>query len=189
MYHIKDDKRMMKSSELLYQGLVSCMNRKEFSKITIADLSEASTVGRATFYRNFDNITDILYWKLNQQFSENLNEYVDMNPYPNLRTGFLLHVFNYWTRNSETLEYLLKINRIDIVYKCSLENSHIIVNHMKKQAQIPDFSYDYFIAIRFGILIGIMDTWVKSGKKENADEIVRIIENQLHIATKDNLIF
>ena len=112
-----------------------------------------------------------------------------MNPYPNLKTGFLLHVFNYWTRNSETLEYLLKINRIDIVYRCSLENSYIIVDYMKKRIQIPNFNYDYFIAIRFGILIGIIDTWIKSGKKENAEEIVSIIENQLHLATKDKLIF
>ena len=189
MYHIKEDKRMIKSSELLYKGLIDCMSIKEYSKITIADISEASTVGRATFYRNFDNIADILHWKLSQHFIEKLSGYVDLNPYPEKKNGFLLHVFNYWTKNSEVLELLLKIDRIDIIYKCFKEYSHIIIDHMKKQVLVSDFNYDYFIAIRFGILVGIIDTWIKNGKKDSAEELVNIVESQLHFATKDNLIF
>ncbi|GAA0799142.1 TetR/AcrR family transcriptional regulator [Faecalicatena orotica] len=189
MYHIKDDKRVEKSSELLYQGLLRCLNQKDFADITVSDISKASTVGRATFYRNFDSIADILSWKCNQQVSEMLHGYIEQHIHSDRKLDFLLHVFRYWTIHLEVLECLLRINRIDIIYKSFMDNSHIIMDYLKDQIKLPDFHYDYFMSTRIGIFIGIMDTWMKNGKSESAEEITEIIEKQLLFAQKSTLIF
>lgn len=188
MYHIKEDKRALKSAELLYQGLIKCIGEKEFHKITVTDIANASTVGRATFYRNFDDIIDVLYWKCNQQFSEVLNTYIAQHPYTDKKSGLLLHVFSYWVKNSEVIELLLLIKRIDIIYKCFYENAYIVVDYLKKEVHFLDSHYDYFISVRIGIFIGVIHTWINNGKKESAEELTEIIIDQLRMNEKSSII-
>jgi len=75
MYHIKKDKRTQKSSELIYEGLIKCLETKDFTKITISDIEKYSTVSRATFYRLFDSLEDILSMKCDYCFKEVLENY------------------------------------------------------------------------------------------------------------------
>ena len=60
MYHISKDKRAVQSSELIYKGLLECIKKKPFDQITVSDLQKVSGVARTTFYRAFDNISDVL---------------------------------------------------------------------------------------------------------------------------------
>ena len=60
MYHIKNDVRSQKSAKFISEGLQKCLAYKTFSEITITDVLRASYVGRATFYRLFDNLSDVL---------------------------------------------------------------------------------------------------------------------------------
>lgn len=77
MYHISNDKRAKKSAELIYQGLLACLEHKSFDQITVTDLQKASGVARTTFYRAFDNISDVLYWKCNLCFQEVLEGFTE----------------------------------------------------------------------------------------------------------------
>jgi len=74
LYHIKSDKRARTSAAMLYESLMACMEVKSFEKISITELVDRATVGRSTFYRNFDEIADILYWKCDQQLSDMLGQ-------------------------------------------------------------------------------------------------------------------
>ena len=75
MYHISNDKRAIQSSELIYNGLMECIKKKPFDLITISDLQKASGVARTTFYRAFDNLSDVLYWKCDACFYEVLGKH------------------------------------------------------------------------------------------------------------------
>ena len=70
MYHIKNDQRAIRSSQLLYEALANLMREKSFDTITVTDLVETAQVGRTTFYRNFDSIEDILHMRCDQVFDE-----------------------------------------------------------------------------------------------------------------------
>lgn len=80
MYHIKEDIRAERSALMLYEGLMSILKDKKLNKITVSDISKASTVGRATFYRNFDEIIDILYWRCDTEFSRVLRGFTESKP-------------------------------------------------------------------------------------------------------------
>ena len=109
MYHISDDKRARQSADLIWNGLVDCMNQKDFTEITVTDLQKASGVARTTFYRAFDNLSDILYWKCDTCFREALS---GCTPSMFLNeVDFAKHYFKYWMEHSEILEWLIKINR------------------------------------------------------------------------------
>lgn len=189
MYHIKKDLRSVKSAELLYRGLIYCMEKKEFDKISISDISLESSVSRATYYRNFDNIIDILHWKCDQQFNKVLTDFVSKTPQIDAKAQLVEHIFYYWLKNIEIIEVLLKIGRVDIIFVCFVENADILANYLNKQVEMQNFPYDYFISIRAGIFVGTLKTWIDKGKKESVSEIINIIEKQWHFSEKSSLIF
>ena len=184
MYHIKKDERFNHSSELLYQALVQLMKEKSFDKISVLELSKASTVSRATIYRNFDSIADILYWKCNQQFETILTDYVAAEHHSDINDDFLIHIFSFWNQNSDILEQLISIGRIDIIFSCFKENTPIITHYMKDTLSLSDVELEYFISIRLGIFIAVISTWLSLGKKETTEELVQMMVSQIKNAGK-----
>lgn len=182
MYHISNDKRAIQSSELIYNGLLECIEKKPFDQITISDLQKASGIARSTFYRAFDNISDVLYWKCDTCFYEVLGKYR-----PKLFQGELdlaRHYFQYWMNHSDILELLIQINRQDIIYACHMKNAKLLQERFGKIPGLHIKHGNYFMAIRTGFTISILTTWLTGGRKENADELVQIIEEQLYILAK-----
>ena len=185
MYHISKDKRAIQSSELIYNGLLECIKKKPFDQITVSDLQKASGVARTTFYRAFDNISDVLYWKCDTCFYEVLGNY-----HPKLfecEIDLARHYFQYWMNHSDILELLIQINRQDIIYACHVKNAEIL---QERFGSIPGLRIEhgnYFIAIRTGFTISVLTAWLRGGRKETPEELIEIIEEQLSILA-DNVI-
>lgn len=189
MYHIKEDLRAVKSAEFLYEGLTRCMKNKDFDKISITDITKESTVSRATFYRNFDTVIDILYWKCDQLFKKVLTDYVTQEPKLDNPNNLINYVFHFWVEHVDVLEILIKERRIDIIFNTFLNNADIAMRYIYDKLNIPELNYKYFISTRVGIFIGVFQTWIEEGKKESADELVRIIEEQYRIIDITGFIF
>ena len=77
MYHIKQDARSQRSAKAIIEGLESCLEKKSISIITVSEVCAACAVGRATFYRLFDNLTDVLSYQcenIMRHISNKLNQ-------------------------------------------------------------------------------------------------------------------
>ena len=70
MYHIPDDKRAQKSAELIWRGMEQCLREKTFQKLRISDIHQKSYVSRATFYRLFDSLQDVLIYECDQIYTQ-----------------------------------------------------------------------------------------------------------------------
>ena len=177
MYHISDDKRSRQSAELIYKGLLECVAKKPFDLITISNLQKASGVARTTFYRSFDNIADVPYWKCDTCFHEVLVENVSGVIANEIE--FAKKYFIYWTEHSDILDLLIKINRQDIIYDCHMKNADILQKRFGALPDLPVLHGDYFMAIRTGFTISVLTAWIKGGRKESSDELVQIIQEQI----------
>lgn len=176
MYHISNDKRAIQSSELIYNGLLECIKKKPFDQITISDLQKASGVARSTFYRAFDNIADVLYWKCDTCFREVL-----FNFEPSKFRGELelaRHFFSYWMEHSDILVLLIEINRQDIIYACHMKNAKKLEQSFGMLSGIDETNARYFMSIRTGVTISVLKAWLDGGRKETTEELLEIIENQ-----------
>lgn len=182
MYHISSDKRAKQSAELIYEGLRKCLQKKTFDQITVTDLQKESGVARTTFYRAFDNIADVLYWKCDTCFREVLEEYAP-KCFPD-EMELALHYFGYWMHHSDILELLVKINRQDIIYACHMKNVEILQSRYGELPGMYEAHNRYFMPIRTGITISILTTWLAGGRKENPEEICQILRNQIAILAK-----
>ena len=98
-----------------------CIKKKPFDQITISDLQKVSGVARSTFYRAFDNISDVLYWKCDTCFREVLCSFEPSKFGGELELA--QHFFSYWMEHSDILVLLIEINRQDIIYACHMKNA------------------------------------------------------------------
>lgn len=185
MYHISSDKRSVQSAELIYLGLLDCLKRKPFERISISDIQKASTVARTTFYRSFDTIYDVLYWKCDACFYEVLSSYRPEQFLNELELVF--HYFQYWMSHSDILELLIRINRHDIIYACHIKNAESLRNRISPVPGLSIPHSNYFISIRTGFTISILTTWLKGGRKESPEEIVEILREQLAALAKSSI--
>ena len=176
MYHISRDKRAVQSSELIYEGLLACIKKKPFEQITISDLQKASGVARSTFYRAFDNIADVLYWKCDARFCEALQSCQTGEPFDEM--ALIKHYFAYWLKHSDILELLIQINRQDIIYACHMKNAKKLEQSFGTLPGLDNTNARYFMSIRTGVTIGVLKAWLDGGRKETTEELLKIIEKQ-----------
>lgn len=181
MYHISKDKRSSVSAELIYQGVLECIKKKPFDLITISDIQRASSVARTTFYRCFDNLSDVLYWKCDLCFMEVLGNYAPKD-FPN-EMELALHYFQYWMTHSDILTLLIQINRQDIIYACHMNSAKMLHERFGSMpgAGLSDRDGRYFMSIRTGFTISILTAWLDGGCKETPEEIVEILNDQLRL--------
>ena len=121
MYHIRKDKRSMESSGYLYDALASWMGEKQFEAITVTEVVTRAKLGRATFYRNFSSLDDILRWQCDEAFRGlyvYLLEYYRLNNSvaDTFRVPFLKPFLRYWYIHSRIMELLIQANRLDIAH-------------------------------------------------------------------------
>lgn len=71
MYHIPNDRRAIRSAGRIYDALMGVLEYMEFPEISISEL-ERRGISRATFYRLFDNLSDVLEWKCETMMCESI---------------------------------------------------------------------------------------------------------------------
>ena len=169
MYHIPNDKRAYTSAEIIVKALEECLKRKSYDNTTISDICQPTTVSRPTFYRLFDNKDDVIAWKLDQ--------FADRFHYENsgLDTKSIMkNFFSAWTAHSEVLDLIIQIHREDILYECHRKRSDLLHAFLKTELT------DYHISVLTQVMIGLLTTWARTGKKETAEELVSILGKVLN---------
>jgi AcrR family transcriptional regulator len=173
MYHIKNDQRAIRSSEMLYKGLAALLRENDLSAITVTDLVEAAKVGRTTFYRNFDEIEDILLMRNDQMFEglvSYLKEYRKMK-LKEPRFAFLKPILRYFYLDSEIIELLIISKRINFFEKSFSGLLAQFKPMLKATYDLEEGYVDYLIAVNTGALTNILTHWIITGKKQAPDEL------------------
>lgn len=174
MYRITDDKRVQRSATLIKDALISCLAEKNFDEITVSDIQRISGVSRATFYRIFDNTTDVLVYYC-ELLTASITSQTEHIMFENHK-DFLLFIFRAMMEHHVFVEAVFRSGCEDILLNTL--TSHVTKQHaIYVSAGTPAKELDYIISGICGYLIGIMKIWVKHGKQESPEELYLIIEN------------
>src|ERR1700732_1493087 len=68
------DPRILRTRQLLCQGLEKLLREKDFDKISVQDIAEAATVNRVTFYDHYTDKFALLQCVVGSRFQELLTE-------------------------------------------------------------------------------------------------------------------
>lgn len=110
-----NNKRAQDSQRAIYKGLRRLLERKDLKDITVVDLQNECNISRATFYRNYRNIIDVL----DVIFKWYFNEYQELKKEENDK---LLFFFRYWYLHRDLLTIIVE-NNLDIIKNCMIRDS------------------------------------------------------------------
>jgi len=191
MYHIKNDQRAIRSRQLLYDALANLMREKPYNSITVTDLVETANVGRTTFYRNFDEIEDILRIRCDETFDELMAYFkAYRQPQTNGTEIVLLKpLLRFFYIQSEIIELLLIAKRIDIIQDSFRVGMQQFKASIVARQRVSEEYVDYSIAIRIGILTNILIHWIESGKQQAPDDLANTLGRMISkMVTLDQLL-
>ncbi len=173
MYHIKNDRRAVRSAESIYEALVTLMEGKKFDTIKVSEIVEQAQIGRATFYRNFDFIEDVLRWRCDQiadEFMSYMISFAGSQP----STGgvsFLKPFLRFFYLDSTLIELLIEAGRVDILQVVVQERFEHFGPKAVALLDVPEAYLNYWVALRTGALVSILVQWVKDGKPHAPDDL------------------
>ncbi len=173
MYHIKNDKRSIHSSQMIYNGLAKLMREKDFTSITVKDLVETAMVGRTTFYRHFDEIEDILRMRCDQVF-EGFKEYLQdyrQKHVDESQSTLLKPILRYFYLESELLELLILAKHTGMFHRSFQK----LVDQFKPRLDsfygLEEDYLDFILTMRIGGITNVLIKWISTGKKHAPDEL------------------
>ena len=178
MYHIKNDKRAYTSAKLIGNAVLQLLKEKEFNNISISEIQRVSSVGRSTFYRLFDNVTDVLQYLCDQINDEVLQQYKTL---PEKDTQkFFIYFIDRWTKNEALLAAIFNYNHSDILYKSFRNNSSEVVGYVFPALPTDDKKVDYLTSIATTALAGILSAWLNHGKMDDVSEILELVKSSFY---------
>lgn len=151
-----------KAKDYIVDALLQLMDKKDYDKITITDITKKAGINRVTFYRNFNTKDDIVNECL-KICDSNFDKVKNSND-----SGFY-QILQYFEINKKTISLLYKSN-------CShLFTEHIlhIWNYDKSDSNIIAYTKSAWAYFMFGWA----NEWYLRGMKETPEEMVKIIEN------------
>lgn len=138
MHELKENKKSLESQKIIYKSLRRILKKKALSEVKIQDIKDDCGISRSTFYRNFNNVVDVLDVMLEYFY----NRYLEQREG---KANQLEFFFEYWQ------------NHKDLIRLLSEQNIGLIKNCMKRH---EDAEYDsYLLDIRLSIMTSILSNW------------------------------
>lgn len=179
MYHIKSDKRSQASAKNISDALLKLLEHKEFNNITISDVQRVSYVGRSTFYRLYDNLSDVLAYLCDQTFDKIL-EYHHTLEAQKTEEIFIFFI-GQWMENEVLLKAIIDSNHIDLLYRSFRDRSDETEKLFFSSKPVDTKHMDYLISIAATAMIGGLSTWIKNKKSESAEEVYYMVRKSTEI--------
>ncbi len=186
MYKICKTDRSVKRQIEVETALYELLKKKDYEDISVTELCVAVNMPRKTFYRYFDEKTDVL----NSILDRTLLKYGSFFNYDKRKTHKkeLEAYFKFWYENRELLEILDKNNLINNLFECvSRFPTNDIINVSK---YLPDdndvLRAKIFEFAIFGLLFEVIK-WYKEGFKTDISDMVDIMSRLLSSPLFPNL--
>ena len=170
MYHIKSDRRSQRTAAEIGRGLLECLEEKHLSAITVTDIHRATNISRATFYRLFDNIDDVLDYLCEQSSQEEL-VLAEQSDDP---TMLFTRMLAQGLENPSLLKALVENGRYDLIFRYTERRYRLIRSLMPEQIrELDEASYEYMISALAMNMVATMVTWHHRGRVDTAEDITR----------------
>ena len=176
-----EDRRIRYTKKVIKDTFIELLEQKPINKITVTELCTQCEINRATFYRYYDDVYDLME-KLKSQYVSELKEAISISKDDYTISGF----------TSEILEVILKNKELSRIL-FSLKNGKdflddvLVIAHQKclekwnrHGKNVPQEQVVYISTFITAGTIGILNEWIQNDFKESSSDIANLIENISH---------
>jgi AcrR family transcriptional regulator len=164
MVHImKQDKRSKRTRAWLLETLLELIEEKEYSEISITELTERAGIARQTLYRNYTGMNDILLSRMDEILDEYMalvrkNLEMKNDPYWDFEVKQLVYL---WQRNEALIKALQKAGlAFQVLEKLS---GFFSVFHMRAQNLTElDEKHQYLVYYLAGGVYMVLNKWFEN---------------------------
>ena len=185
MYHISNDKRTKKSAQLIWEGMEKCLLEKSLDKIRITDIYQKSFVSRATFYRLFDSLQDVIAYECDciyLQLAENIK-----TSFFKTRQEIFLFLIEEWLKHEVLIKTLVENNMISIIYDTHMKNHELLKKIFLEDVSLSDREADYLVSVLANIIPAAVNIWYLHGKTETPEEIYCAVTHSLVVISRQKM--
>lgn len=177
MENRKEDRRVVKTKNALYEGLCVLLKEKDIKEITVRELTDMVDLNRATFYLHFADIYALLE-EINDVLVDELKELIE-NHFP-IDFGlkgevFFANLLEFIKQKEKYTVVLLSKNSSYILReKLNRVIQDVIMDYLRaaaKNIKAPDIEYicDFVVSGYMAMVV----RWVQSGMKKPVEQLAR----------------
>ena len=167
---VKDESYSVKKE--IMNAVMKLMGEKNYMDITVTDVVNEAGVARASFYRNFDSISDVIDAIANEVSEEMIDEVFPILSSTDERAWreFLFHHFYHFSKIKKNIKNIDSTNMSVIFTRMSEQ-----IQNKEMKLQEETLKDKYQIIGKWGLINSILQKWIDTGAKETPEEMINYI--------------
>ena len=177
------DRRVKYTKKTIKDTFINLLNEKEINKITVSEICKQADINRATFYRYYLDVYDLLD-KIKDDFVTELISN-SINADSSTVSSYAKPLLEAFLNHKELVQVLFKNQQstyfLDDILAIAYEKCK---ERWKKD--LPDLEeedIEYATVYIFNGALGIINFWIKNDFDKSVDEIANIIEKLSYFGT------
>jgi AcrR family transcriptional regulator len=176
-----EDRRVRYTKKVIKDTFIELLEQKPINKITVTELCTQCEINRATFYRYYEDVYDLME-KLKSQYVFELKAAISISKDDYTISGFTSEILEVILMNKELSKILFSLKNgkdflddvLDIAHQKCVEKWN------RYGKNVPQEQVGYLSTFITAGTIGILNEWIQHDFKESPSEIANLIENISH---------
>lgn len=171
------DRRIKYTKKVIKETFLELLEEKEITKITVLELCKKADINRATFYRYYLDIFDLLE-KLEEEFVDELRQsYKSFNTVHNQLYDYVFAILKGCYNNKKFVKIIFKTKKNILFLDKIFEDAYTQCEEKWKNT-IPNISQEeieYTTIFIFNGTIGVINYWILNNFDKNIEDVAEII--------------
>lgn len=180
------DRRIKYTKKTIKDTFIKLLDEKDIKKITVSEICKLADINRATFYRYYLDVYDLLD-KIQEEFIEELKKpYLEDPSRVNSVGAFSKEILQVFLENKELVKLLFDTNNNIYFLDEVLEVAYTMCKN-KWEQDLPDITEDeinYAATFIFNGALGVVNFWVRNDFDKDINEVADAIEQLGYYGTK-----
>ena len=173
-----EDRRIRYTKKVIKEAFIELLEQKPINKITVTELCSQCDINRATFYRYYQDVYDLME-KLKGEYVLELKAAISISKDDYTISGFTSEILEVILRNKDLSRVLFSLKNgkdflddiLDIAhYKC-------VEKWDRHGKNVPKEQVGYISTFISAGTIGILNEWIQNDFKDSPSDIAHLIEN------------
>ncbi len=169
-----NDLRVQKTVESIYRAFYELSDEKDYSEITVKELSEKAKINKKTFYRHYSSLDSLLaeiYNKISEKFIKKISSYKIPQDLDKINRDF----FIFYEENEKLYEKILCKCEYFYAKQKMIDN---VMNSVWKKSEfiqkMDRYKQNVFLSFIRNIGVEMYKQWVADGKKIPVEEMIEM---------------
>lgn len=175
-----EDRRNIKTEELIKDIFLNLLKEKSLNKITVAEISRLANIGRGTFYLHYSDVYDLYECIERDAISKMKKIFKEAFPTTNSENSMKLAISltEYIEENKDLFRILVRSDSSNTMYKIkkSFYSEVFDENTLINPTMNDEYNQIESIFVVSGI-VGVLERWIIEGFKIPSSSVAKMLNN------------